>query len=305
MTAALAERPAAPRHLQPVSRGGFFARRIPLAAGLALGLGSVVVWSPVDPLLTAGALWAGLIAWIVRTRGRARAVIRETEEAHALLQAGDIGEAGRRLDVLGRRARSWPVLHSLVLYHRAVAALRAGDLPLARDLLTRVLDAGWFSRRTTLASYQPLVYAALALCDSLEGRLERSRRWLTEAHQVSSPARAAILLPVDAVVLARAGDDPAGLLARLDAELPRAENLLSASHTRLLRLVRAFLRERLERESYRSGVSGVRVEDDLTLLRAGPIGNEHILRRWPELAAFAARHRLIAGDPAQPELEAP
>ncbi len=299
MTVAVAERPAAlvPRHLQPISRTGFFARRIPMAAGLALGLGSFIVWSPVDPVLTAGAMWAGLIAWIARTRGRARAILRETEEAHALLQAGDVGEAERRLDTLGRRARGWPVLHCLVLYHRAAAALRAGQIPLARELLTRLLDTGWLSRRTTLASYQPLVYAALALCESLDGAHEAARAFLAQAHRVTSPARTPMLLPADAVVLARAGDDLPGLLARLDAELPRAENLLSMSHSRIVRLIRAFLRERLERESYRAGAGPVRVEDDLALLRSAPLGNDHILRGWPELADFAARHGLAAPAP--------
>ena len=279
------------RRYRPTPRGRYYARSLPVALVAGLGAGILVVAAPLDPLLTVGGIWAAVIWRLVRTRRRAHAIAKKNDEAQAMLAAGDVVEASQMFDELCRTGSGMPAFHSLLVYNRAVAFLRAGELQRAEGLLRGVLEAGWFSQRRSLFStHLPLLYSALAASTVLQGRLDEAVRWQAQAHEVVSNAKRGQLLTVDTLVDGRRGslDD---LVRRVDETLPRAENLLTASQIRLVHLLKAFALERTQASGYRDNS---RAGDLQSALAAGrPTRAEeldHVVRHWPEFREFLELH---------------
>lgn len=83
-------------------------------------------------------------------------------------------------------------------------------------------------------------------------------------------------------------------VARVNAMLPRAENLLAASQLRLVRLLEAFALERLQPLQYRHASIGSEIEAGLAAGRPRtPEELRYVIDQWPEFREFLARHDIL------------
>ncbi len=281
--------PALPdeRHYRPVRRGPYYARSLPLALAFGLGAGALVLAIPLDPLLTVVGIW-GVVIWrLIRTRRRAHTIARDTDEAQALLAAGELDTAAEAFEELCRAGTSMPAFHCLLVYNRAVAYLRSGELERASSLLHAVLDAGWFSvKGSAFGTHLPMVYSTLAACSALQGQVKAAIQWRERAHASISDVKRGQLLAVDVLVDGRCGAFDR-VLARVSETLPRAENLLTASQLRLVRLVQAFALERRHVSRYREQSHRGEIQACLAAGRPSrPEELRHVVENWPEFREF-------------------
>jgi len=296
--------PTKPQYL-PIARRRWYGRRLPLAfvAGMGMfgalfvalsSLGSEIVW---------GAVFALYAAVFLRLRSRRRRIVRllcDHDEGLALLAAGDLERAGALFEDLCQRARSMPPLHSLFLHHRGLVELLSGRHDRAKGMFLAVLTAGWLSTWTsTLANHHVRTLAALAMCEVLRGDLEAAIEWREQASSRTTPARRGSLLLVDALIAARR-DSLERLVAVIDAGWERAENLLTASQLRVLRLLKAFALERTNRGRYRGSSSDAEIREALNGTRPFRAGEfDYLTPRWPELRDFLERHGFVDAAPGR------
>jgi hypothetical protein len=288
----------AERHHRPVGRVRWYLGTLPAAAGLGLGLGVVMALAPGPPWIVVALLWAGLVGRSIGQRGRSQRMIRVNDEAQALLAAGEVARASAMFETLCRSSRGMPGLHSLFVYNRGVAYLRAGEPQRARALFLAVLRGGWFARGGVFSGYRPLLFAALASAAAIEGDVDDAIRWQRAAHDSVFEAKRGILLVVDAMIAAR-GERWAEVVRAVDEGWTRAENLLTASHLRILRLLRAFALERDPRASYRGESPDAEIRAGLAAARPFQSGEfDHLVARWPDFRQFLVRHGFVHDEPA-------
>jgi hypothetical protein len=140
------------------------------------------------------------------------------------------------------------------------------------------------------------VYSALAACTALQGLVEDAKHWRKLAHDNISDAKRGQLLAVDALVDGRSGA-LGDLVQRVDDTLPRAENLLTASQLRLIRLLKAFALEGLEVSRYRGESHRAEIDHCLATGRPSqPNELKHVVDHWPEFQQFLQMHGVV-GDP--------
>lgn len=302
------ERALLPRdvHYRPISRRAWYGRRLPLA--FVTGLGLFGVFFLLLGALGGAATWWALLALygavfvrLFSRRRRIRGLLRDHDEGLALLAAGELERAREVFEGLCRRGRSMPSLHSLFVYYRGVVALHRGQHEDARGMFLAVLDAGWLSSwASMLTTHHPRALLSLATCEVLRGDVDAAAAWRARAHAKMSPARRPGLLLIDALIGARRGDH-GDVVRRIDAELARAENLLSASQLRALRLVKAFALERLAAGRYRDDARDQEIRQALDGSRPFRPGEfDYLATRWPELAEFLSRHGFLAAPTGAP-----
>lgn len=175
--------PPQDRALVPVSIGGWKWRRggiivLAGALGAMASLGSVPAFAGMVTLLVG---LVGQRAWLVN---RLHAWARESDEAVAMLNAGDAANAVAQLEALASKTRSHPVLHALIVYNASVGWLALGEVDRALSLLAAAERSGWMDHPRSPYRGQMLVTSAWAL--TLRGeltlaadRLERARAELT------------------------------------------------------------------------------------------------------------------------------
>jgi hypothetical protein len=221
-------------------------------------------------------------------------LLRDHDEALALLAAGDLVRAGTLFEDLCHRARSMPPLHSLFLHHRGLVELHSGKHDRARAMFLAVLAAGWLSTWTsTLANHHVRTLAALAMCEVLRGELDAAAEWREQASSRTTPARRGSLLLIDALIVARR-DPLERLVTVVDAGWERAENLLTASQLRVLRLLKAFALERTDRGRYRGSSSDAEIRQALEGTRPFRAGEfDYLTPHWPEFREFLERHGFV------------
>ena len=276
-------------HYRPMSKEGWYTRRLPAALGIGAmaGVASVAIHTL--------AMWAallGVFGYSIARRRRIAALARRNTDALAMFMAGELASAGEAFEALCEESRGAPGLHSLAVCNRAAVYLESGDPQRAAGLLSAVLHAGWIDARGGLSTYYPSVLGRLAMAEALQGRLEEAQAWRARAHAATSAAKHGMHMLTDVVVEARLGNDEAAV-ALVTEGWQRAENLHSARQLRQIRLVEAFCLERLASGEYR-GVSretdGVRA---IEAARNGARGEFRVLTaQWDALARFAERHGL-------------
>ena len=274
---------------RPVSKGGWYARRLPVALGIGAlaGVASVAVHSV--------AMWAALVGvfgYSIARRRRIAALARRNTDALAMYMAGELGPAGEAFEALCEESRGAPGLHSVAVCNRAAVYLESGDPQGAAGLLSAVLHAGWIDAQGGLSTYYPSVLGRLAMAEALRGRLDEAQAWRVRAHAATSAAKHGMHLLMDVVVEARLGNDEAAVALVTEGWL-RAENLHSARQLRQIRLVEAFCLERLSAGEYR----GVSRETDavraIEAARSGARGEFRVMTGpWEALARFSERHSL-------------
>jgi hypothetical protein len=157
-----------------------------------------------------------------------------------------------------------------------------------------VLAAGWLSSWTsTLSNHHARTLAALATCEALRGELDAAAEWREQASSRMTPARRGSLLMIDALIVARR-DPLERVITIIDAGWERAENLLTASQLRVLRLLKAFALERTSRGRYRGSSSDAEIREALEGTRPFRAGEfDYLTPGWPEFGEFLERHGFV------------
>ena len=274
---------------RPIERTGWYGRALPIAVGIGAAIGLL------STVLPSFFLWIavlGVIGFSASRRRKMHQLLRDNDEGVALLQSGDLAEAGRVFDRLCLAARRMPTLHSIFVYNRAVVHLEAAELDAAISLLSAVVRAGWIGGRGALASHYPSVLGRLALAHALRGKVDVADAWRARAHTVITPAKRGILLLVDAVVEARQGRDDRAI-ELVDDNWARAENLQTAKQLRALRVVQAFCLERSRGPQYRAASRDADRRRAIEAASAGRRGeHDYLATFWPELAEFLGAPRV-------------
>jgi tetratricopeptide (TPR) repeat protein len=189
-------------------------------------------------LLAAIGLEGVLLVHLIRRRRRAVEVIRRSDDAVALLNQGRIDEATAEFDRLLSDSVESPRIHVLMLYNRGVAELYLGNVDEAIAILNAAIRSRWFSAWQRI--YGGQAYQALAISYVYAGRLDEARYVASMAHRELSEAKRLLMLPVDAMILAREGrfDESLALLVQYSGA---AEGLLLPNSMRALRMLKAFL----------------------------------------------------------------
>lgn len=258
--------------------GRRFARYMPplIAAG--------ALWSFVGPgLLGTGAVATAYLFMVVdllRRRRLAFRLVRASDEAVALLHGGDVDGAARCLDALAAEARGVGFYHALVVFNRGVAFVRQSEPEKALRLFEAVARSGWFERYRVMG-FDGLLYTATASAHALLGDVPAAEQMLARAQARVGPASRGKVLPSEALVGLRRGEDRA-VAARIDAEWSSAEGALPATQLRALRALQAFALAR-------SGADEAEVQRALERARPVRAGElDHLGARWPALKDFLA-----------------
>jgi tetratricopeptide (TPR) repeat protein len=224
-----------------------------------------------------------LLARRLMQRRLAVRLVRENDEALALLNAGDLGAAGAAFDRSASQARSVPLLHAFAVFNRGVVALRQGQIDEAIALIGSALESGWLSE--PMYGGLPFALTGMATCHAIKGDLDRAEAFQRQAHAAVSPSKRGMTMVVDALIACRRSrfDEVAGAV---DNNWSLAEGALPAAHLRSLRLLRAFAAERLGEDE-----SAVAKRIDATKpVRAGE--QSYLATDWPEYRDFLAKHGL-------------
>jgi hypothetical protein len=278
--------PADPRH-RPVgaSRWGMIVFATMGAVGCLMV--SLIMGAPA--VLTIGAMVAlegVMIARLVRRRRRSFDLIKQSDDAVALLQQGRVDEAAARFDHLLPEAEDTPSLHALVLYNRGVTALAQGNVDQGLSIIDATLRSPWFGHWSKLYGAQGNL--SLGLAHLYAGRIDEASRLAAEAHARFTEAKRPMMLPLDAMILARTGRF-AEALHLLDSQWMAAEGVMPASSMRPLRILKAFVLQQADGGRTRGAEIQRLVQDGQpnrpTELRA-------MAQTWPELQHFLAFHQL-------------
>ena len=276
-------RPTDPRH-RILSREAHTARVAAGAFALILGCSVVIgITSGVAMYATMAVFYAVGIAWMVGRRRTALKMVAQSDDAVALLNQGQVDEAGRRFDLLAAQTQGLPINHSLVVYNRGVVHLMTGNVSEAIRHFEETISTGWLKAYRGL--YDGLLWHGLASAYLASGDLARAMSTAERAHAALSEAKRPTMLLVDTAILARQhryGE----ALALVQTNRDAAESLLMPHHRRALDVMEAFLWSRAD-----AGSEGA--ERSAALLRSGwPRGYElrAMASAWPDMTEFLQRN---------------
>jgi hypothetical protein len=232
-------------------------------------------------------LYAGLI-WFYRNK--ALALSQQNNDGILLLNSGRLDEAVRLYSDLYRRAGRMHSLRALFVTNLGIAHLRRGEPERALEYFDIAHRSGWVAKQKLVSNNAALLLsmgtARLALGDA-----KSANEWLARAQASVSPARRALLLPLETATLAFEGrfDEAAKLSAERWGE---AEALLPGFSMRLLRLLRAHALT----SGTRADESAREVDELLAGARPSVVGEfDYIARAWPAFASFLKAHGFSAG----------
>lgn len=276
-------RPTDPHH-RIRSRDSHFLRTAGSVGAIALAAGVVAAASSgVALYVSMGALYAGGISWLVSRRRRALRLVSQSDDAVALLNQGQVDEAGRRFDELAAQCQGLPINHALVVYNRGVVHLMTGNVTEAIRHLEEAISSGWLKAYRGL--YDGLLWQGLTSAYLASGDLARAMGTAERAHAAMSDAKRPMMLLVDAGILARQ-HRYAEALDLVRSNRDAAESLLMPQHRRALDILEAFLWSRID-----AGSEGA--ARTATLLQSGwPRGYElrAMASAWPDMVEFLQRN---------------
>ncbi len=194
----------APRELalQPTSVDAWRWRQVGLigaAAGLAAFASAGSLPAAIGGVVLLGAL-VGRRVWLMR---RVHVWIRESDEAVAVLNAGDPATALAQFEALAARTRAHPLLHALIVYNASVAWLGLGEIDRALSLLGAAESSHWMDHPRSPYRGQMLVTSAWAL--TLRGELTLAENRLQRARHELAGSRAGMLVAAEVAFLLRTG----------------------------------------------------------------------------------------------------
>lgn len=233
---------------------------------------------------------AGLVAFaVVLTAVFYRqiiALVRQNNDAVALLAAGRLDEAERAFSDLVQRSERFPRYRALFLANVGVCRLRRGDDARALAYLSAAEQSGWLQKSSAVTDAYPQVLIALALCHANHGRLDEAARWQERARAHVSAARRGLLTPLDAALAARRGAHEE-VVALTAVGWSAAEGVLGSVQMRGLRLLRAFALGQLPPTAERADEARSLVEG----ARPSQHGEfDHLCGEWPAFRAFLVEH---------------
>lgn len=289
MTHALVSTATVPRELRPLSRRGAALRLGGVTVGLGVAVATLVALLPSSWF--AGAmivLYGGLFAEGMRRRRLVYALVRENDDAVAMINAGRARAAALTLEALAQRAGAIPWLHSLIVYNRAIASLRMGEYLVAQALLDGVRTSRWLN--SPRLPYRELLAVAYGQVAWGLGDLAQARAWIDTASQTLSAARRGILVPLHVMVLGAEGRWADALqVARVGR--PDLEAVATAGQMRMLRALEAFVL------SHRDGSPQTRAEVEHLVAGCFPLQSWDLVSlraAWPEFNEFCRQWGLDA-----------
>jgi hypothetical protein len=224
------------------------------------------------------ALELGGFAWAQR---RAGVVTRGLADATALVDRAAYAEAGVQLDRLADGARWIPNLHALIAHRRLDVHVAAGELAAAEALGGAIERSGWLARPgSALYVMYPALCAKRAVIAALQGDGDAATRWRDRARATVSAPRRHLLVYMESILLARAGQHAAAARAVNEVSLDGRVAGVPGSEARVLRWVYAF--------AVAGGGAAPEVIAPLRAAAAPATSEVRALEAWwPELVAFA------------------
>jgi tetratricopeptide (TPR) repeat protein len=232
-----------------------------------------------------------LLIWAWRTRPpdpgvalRLPGIMRRDRAAQRLFAEERYAEAAELWDEACRDTMALPTNHTLAVYNVGICRLLLGQPEQALALVEAALAAGWHET-WSLRRRRFVLHAGHAIALAVVGRTDEAARAQERAHASCPPGQLGMLVGTDAFIAARDGR-----YAELLEGVPRWTKLASTSgkspQRRTLAVATAFALEA-------TGADDHAVEAALAEAASLDRGSvDYLATRWPELAAFVARHHL-------------
>lgn len=234
-----------------------------------------------------------LVVWAWRTRPRNTRIVfrlpgilRRDRQAASLYGEERFAEAATLWEQVCREASPTPLTHALAVYNLGLCRLVLGDPEQALDLVDAALSSGWH-QTWALRRRQHLLLGGRAFTLAVLGRLDEAHSQQDVAHARCPDAQHGWLVATDALLAARSKNHGA-LLEAYPRWAELAAQAGGAPQQRTLAVLRAFALEATG-ENHDAVAAALAKAPDL---HRGNV--DYLAARWPELAAFLARHQLDA-----------
>jgi tetratricopeptide (TPR) repeat protein len=230
----------------------------------------------ITTLLGLGVL--GFVAYFARMNKQARKFVDESADAMAAIARGDLPKA-KQIFERWLDAKS-PQVQSAAQHGLVIVLMRQSQLEQALDVLTKARD------RESLTPPSAVTATDFASCYALAGDLESAQSWLGKAAEREAHTRAMFpaLTAFPRAVLACRQGRSADAARMLDEHWSDFEAMLNGQSVRILRVVRAFAHAK---------ASARDAADALANAKPAYPGEYAFLGvSWPEMAAFLASHEL-------------
>jgi hypothetical protein len=210
--------------------------------------------------------------------------------SRALMNVGELFEAGRTLDDFCRQARAWRLYHAMAVLLRAEVFMRENRGDRAYGLLAAVQNSHFFEsgkhgrRKADLQNL--LAFSFLARND-----VDAAEQWLALAHNSAPPEQSALLLPLQMAIAIRRNRHSV-VLRDAEAEWPQAQSVLDPHMLGALAALCAMASRRLD-----ATVDPAR-EDKiarwLSLAQQSRTPLDWLAVGWPDMKEFLRVHGLIS-----------